>query len=75
LYFIGYTLFVFFVLMSMFLAIINDTYVEVKAEIAARLTTYEIDDYVKLGYQNILDKFSTNRKVSRAQFWIIFLES
>ena len=33
----------------MFLAIINDTYSEVKAEIAAKRNEFEIGDYFKVG--------------------------
>merc|ERR1719461_710071 len=44
-YFLSYIFFVFFVLLNMFLAIINDTYSEVKAEIAAQKNEFEIKDY------------------------------
>ena len=40
----------------MFLAIINDTYSEVKAEIAAQRNEFEIGDYFKRGYNNMLGK-------------------
>ena len=42
----------------MFLAIINDTYSEVKAEIAAQKNEFEITDYFKRGYNNVLGKVS-----------------
>ena len=47
LYFILYVFFVFFVLLNMFLAIINDTYSEVKAEIANQKSEFEVTDYFK----------------------------
>ncbi len=38
----------------MFLAIINDTYSEVKEEIAVQSNDFEISDYFKRGYNNVL---------------------
>ena len=55
-FFLCYVFFVFFVLLNMFLAIINDTYSEVKAEIAAQRNEFELGDYVKRGYNNMLGK-------------------
>ena len=46
-FFISYVFFVFFVLLNMFLAIINDTYAEVKSDIAAQESEFEITDYFK----------------------------
>jgi len=46
-YFILYVFFVFFVLLNMFLAIINDTYSEVKAELSRQKNEFEIADYFK----------------------------
>ena len=46
-YFILYVFFVFFVLLNMFLAIINDTYSEVKAEIADQKDEFAVGDYFK----------------------------
>ena len=40
----------------MFLAIINDTYSEVKAEIAAKRNEFEIGDYFKV-YNRMLSRF------------------
>jgi hypothetical protein len=54
LFFLTYVFFVFFVLLNMFLAIINDTYSEVKAEIAHRRNEFEVSDYMRRGYNNIL---------------------
>ena len=41
-FFLAYVFFVFFVLLNMFLAIINDTYSEVKEEIAAQKNDFEV---------------------------------
>ena len=46
----------------MFLAIINDTYSEVKAEIAAQKNEFEIGDYFKRGYNNMLGKMGARNK-------------
>ncbi len=37
----------------MFLAIINDTYAEVKTEIEATFNAYEMGDYFRRGYNNV----------------------
>ena len=42
-----YVFFVFFVLLNMFLAIINDTYSEVKADIATQQNEFEMADFFK----------------------------
>jgi len=39
--------FVFFILLNMFLAIINDTYSEVKADISTQKNEFEMSDYLK----------------------------
>ena len=49
-------------LQNMFLAIINDTYSEVKAEIAAQKNEFEIGDYFKRGYNNVLGKMGARNK-------------
>ncbi|KXJ23969.1 polycystic kidney disease 2-like 1 protein [Exaiptasia diaphana] len=61
-FFITYVFFVFFVLLNMFLAIINDTYAEVKSDIASQESEFEITDYFKKGYQNVLNKLSFKRE-------------
>lgn len=60
-FFITYVFFVFFVLLNMFLAIINDTYSEVKAEISAQKSEFEISDYIKRGYNKVLEKLSLKK--------------
>jgi len=62
-FFLSYVFFVFFVLLNMFLAIINDTYSEVKAEIAAQKNDFEIADYFKRGYNNMLGKCGKRSKL------------
>ncbi|KAK6014172.1 hypothetical protein OSTOST_20475 [Ostertagia ostertagi] len=47
LFFVTYVFFVFFVLLNMFLAIINDSYVEVKAELARQKDGYGIFDWIR----------------------------
>jgi len=37
----------------MFLAIINDTYTEVKEEIQYEKNDFEVSDYIKRGYNNV----------------------
>lgn len=49
-YFILFVFFVFFVLINMFLAIINDTYSEVKSDMANAENEFEIVDYFKQVY-------------------------
>merc|ERR1719510_1518469 len=61
-FFLSYVFFVFFVLLNMFLAIINDTYSEVKAEIAAKRNEFEIGDYFKRGYNNVMGKMGARNK-------------
>jgi len=46
-YFIIYVFFVFFILLNMFLAIINDTYSEVKSELAEQKNELEMGDFFK----------------------------
>lgn len=62
-FFITYVFFVFFVLLNMFLAIINDTYSEVKAEIAKQKNEFEIGDYFKRGYNNFLGKLGKRDRI------------
>ncbi len=46
----------------MFLAIINDTFTEVKAEIEARRLAYDVGDYLKRGYNNLLGQVASRDK-------------
>ncbi|XP_015913984.2 polycystin-2 [Parasteatoda tepidariorum] len=62
-YFLSYVFFVFFVLMNMFLAIINDTYAEVKSEIASQKNEFEIADYFKKGFNNMMGKLGKRNQL------------
>ncbi|CAG5121215.1 unnamed protein product [Candidula unifasciata] len=60
-FFMLFVFFVFFVLINMFLAIINDTYSEVKSDMANAKNEFEIADYFKRGYMKMLDKLNFKR--------------
>ncbi|KAM5169608.1 polycystin-2-like protein 2 isoform 2-T2 [Callospermophilus lateralis] len=63
-YFITFIFFVFFVLLNMFLAIINDTYSEVKADYSiGRRPDFELGNVIKKGCFNALEKL----KLKKAQ--------
>jgi polycystin 2 len=67
-YFILYVFFVFFILLNMFLAIINDTYSEVKADLAEQPNEFEVADYLKQVLNMILDNevgYKTNLNMLR----------
>ncbi|KAM5244290.1 LOW QUALITY PROTEIN: polycystin-2-like protein 1 [Hipposideros larvatus] len=53
-YFVTYVFFVFFVLLNMFLAIINDTYSEVKEELAGQKDELQLSDLLKQSYNKAL---------------------
>ena len=52
-YFLSYIFFVFFVLLNMFLAIINDTYGEVKAELKRAKPAFQLGDFFMVGVNNV----------------------
>ncbi|CAF3951966.1 unnamed protein product [Rotaria sp. Silwood2] len=58
LFFLTYVFFVFFVLLNMFLAIINDTYMEVKAELQNKKSSFEISDFVKQSYAKMRERLT-----------------
>ncbi|XP_069892177.1 polycystin-2-like protein 2 isoform X4 [Dipodomys merriami] len=61
-YFITFIFFVFFVLLNMFLAIINDTYSEVKADYSiGRRPDFELGKMLKKSYQNALEKLKLRK--------------
>ena len=62
LFFITFVFFVFFVLINMFLAIINDTYAEVKSDLTIQQDKYQISDYFKKGYDKMMNKLSFKRE-------------
>merc|ERR1719348_2825070 len=51
-YFLCYIFFVFFVLLNMFLAIINDTYGEVKADLKRQKPAFQLADFFMAGVHN-----------------------
>ncbi|XP_012583333.1 PREDICTED: polycystic kidney disease 2-like 2 protein isoform X2 [Condylura cristata] len=56
-YFVTFIFFVFFVLLNMFLAIINNTYSEVKADYSlGRGPDFELGKMIKKSYYNVLEK-------------------
>ncbi|XP_072813098.1 polycystin-2-like protein 2 isoform X3 [Vicugna pacos] len=61
-YFITFIFFVFFVLLNMFLAIINDTYSEVKADYSiGRSPDFEVGKMIKERYKNALEKLKLKK--------------
>ncbi|XP_048663097.1 polycystic kidney disease 2-like 1 protein isoform X2 [Marmota marmota marmota] len=61
-YFVTYVFFVFFVLLNMFLAIINDTYSEVKEELAGQKDELQLSDLLKQGYNKTLLRLRLKKK-------------
>lgn len=57
-FFMMFVFFVFFVLINMFLAIINDTYSEVKGDMANQKNEFEMTDYFKRGYDKMMNKLN-----------------
>ncbi|XP_004697068.1 polycystic kidney disease 2-like 2 protein isoform X1 [Echinops telfairi] len=75
-YFITFIFFVFFVLLNMFLAIINDTYSEVKADYSiGRRPDFELGKMIKKSYINVLEKLKLKKeekdeeKMERSDDW------
>ncbi|KAG1951065.1 polycystic kidney disease 2-like 1 protein [Pimephales promelas] len=67
-YFFSYVFFVFFVLLNMFLAIINDTYSEVKSELATQKDEFQISDLIKQSYAKTFMKLKLKKeKISDVQ--------
>lgn len=60
-FFLTYVFFVFFVLLNMFIAIINDTYGEIKSEISSQKSDIELASFFKKGYNRIMDKLNLKR--------------
>ena len=61
-YFLCFVFFVFFVLLNMFLAILSDSFGEVKAELARRKNAFEMGAYFKEGYTNLVDRMGLHSK-------------
>uniref|UniRef100_A0AAY4C6X6 EF-hand domain-containing protein n=1 Tax=Denticeps clupeoides TaxID=299321 RepID=A0AAY4C6X6_9TELE len=67
-YFFTYVFFVFFVLLNMFLAIINDTYTEVKEELASQKDDLQISQILKQSYAKTFMKLKLKKeKISDVQ--------
>ncbi|XP_028324033.1 polycystic kidney disease 2-like 1 protein [Gouania willdenowi] len=67
-YFITYVFFVFFVLLNMFLAIINDTYSEVKEELSSKDDELQFADIFKQSYMKTFMKLKLKKeKISDVQ--------
>ncbi|CAG04723.1 unnamed protein product, partial [Tetraodon nigroviridis] len=67
-YFVTYVFFVFFVLLNMFLAIINDTYTEVKEELSSQKDELQITDIIKQSYVKTIAKLKSKKeKISDVQ--------
>ena len=61
-YFLCFVFFVFFVLLNMFLAILSDSFGEVKSELARRKNAFEMGAYFKGGYTNLIDRMGLHTK-------------
>ncbi|XP_072280528.1 polycystin-2-like protein 1 [Pyxicephalus adspersus] len=61
-YFVTYVFFVFFVLLNMFLAIINDTYSEVKEELSNQKNELQFSDILKQGYKKTLMRLKLKKE-------------
>jgi len=53
-FFILYVFFVFFILLNMFLAIINDTYADVKTDLAEAQNEFEMGDFFRKASVSVL---------------------
>ena len=62
-FFLTYVFFVFFVLLNMFLAIINDTYSAVKSDMTTQKSEFELTAYFKKSYDKMLDRLNVRRHV------------
>ncbi|XP_073897887.1 polycystin-2 isoform X3 [Castor canadensis] len=61
LYFTTFVFFMFFILLNMFLAIINDTYSEVKSDLAQQKAEMELSDLIRKGYHKALVKLKLKK--------------
>uniref|UniRef100_A0A3Q3VWT3 Polycystin-2 n=1 Tax=Mola mola TaxID=94237 RepID=A0A3Q3VWT3_MOLML len=64
-YFTTFVFFIFFILMNMFLAIINDTYSEVKADMSQQRSEMEMTDLIKKGCNKALMKLRLKKTAVR----------
>jgi polycystin 2 len=63
-YFVLYVFFVFFILLNMFLAIINDAYAEVKADMSRQKSEFEMIDFFKKRAEKLFEKIRLKREKS-----------
>jgi len=61
-FFITYVFFVFFILLNMFLAIINDTYGEVKQDLAEQQNEFEMGEYFKKGAFKVMERMHIKKE-------------
>lgn len=61
-YFVTFVFFVFFILVNMFLAIINDTYAQVKDDIDNNENEFALMEYVGKAWDRITERFRLRRK-------------
>uniref|UniRef100_A0A8B9QLI6 Polycystin-2 n=2 Tax=Apteryx owenii TaxID=8824 RepID=A0A8B9QLI6_APTOW len=60
-YFTTFVFFMFFILLNMFLAIINDTYSEVKSDMAHQKAEMELSDLIRKGYNKAMIKLKLKK--------------
>ncbi|CAF0799781.1 unnamed protein product [Brachionus calyciflorus] len=60
-YFMSFVFIGFFILLNMFMAIINQSYTEVKEEMAAQQPEFMLSDYLKLNYSRVVEKLNLRR--------------
>lgn len=60
-YFISFVFLGFFILLNMFMAIINQAYTEVKEEMAEQQSEFMLSDYLKLNYSRVVEKLNLRR--------------
>ncbi|XP_060542950.1 polycystin-2 isoform X2 [Pantherophis guttatus] len=60
-YFTSFVFFMLFILLNMFLAIINDTYSEVKADMIQQKSEMELSDLIKKGYTKAMVKLKLKK--------------
>uniref|UniRef100_A0A672UCG0 Polycystin-2 n=1 Tax=Strigops habroptila TaxID=2489341 RepID=A0A672UCG0_STRHB len=60
-YFTTFVFFMFFILLNMFLAIINDTYSEVKSDMAQQKAEMELSDLIRKGYNKAMIKLKLKK--------------
>lgn len=61
-FFILYIFFIFFILLNMFLAIINDTYSEVKSDFEEQQNELEMGEYFKKGAVKMMEKLNIKKE-------------